>query len=89
MMKDEAKPVKRLRSYLPWQLLNRLDILRTMDMSEWAQEGTKFHRQRWHNQKYYTWVEQQGKPKRSGDAQCRIWRNTSTNSARSRIPTSG
>ena len=25
------------------------------------QEGTKFHRQRWHNQKYYTWVEQQGK----------------------------
>ena len=35
------------------------DLKPTAD--EWAQEGTKFHRQRWHNQKYYTWVEQQGK----------------------------
>jgi cysteine synthase len=47
MTKDEAK--------------KRLDIFRKADVSDWVQEGTKFHRQRWHNQKYYTWVEQQGK----------------------------
>jgi len=27
----------------------------------WIQEGTPETRQRWHNQKYFTWVEQQGK----------------------------
>jgi cysteine synthase len=47
MTKDEAK--------------RRMDIFRKADASDWVQEGTKFHRQRWHNQKYYTWVEQQGK----------------------------
>jgi cysteine synthase A len=47
MTKDEAQ--------------KRLDIFRKTDVSDWVQEGTKFHRQRWHNQKYYTWVEQQGK----------------------------
>lgn len=25
------------------------------------QEGTPYNRTRWHNQKYFTWVEQQGK----------------------------
>ncbi|MGA2137441.1 MAG: pyridoxal-phosphate dependent enzyme [Verrucomicrobiia bacterium] len=39
----------------------RLDIFRKADVKEWVQEGTAFHRTRWHNQKYYTWVEQQGK----------------------------
>jgi cysteine synthase len=47
MTKDEAK--------------RRMDIFRKADVSDWVQEGTKFNRQRWHNQKYYTWVEQQGK----------------------------
>jgi cysteine synthase len=28
---------------------------------DWIQEGTRAARQRWHNLKYYTWVEQQGK----------------------------
>ena len=28
---------------------------------DWAQEGTMEVRRRWHNQKYFTWVEQQGK----------------------------
>jgi cysteine synthase len=28
---------------------------------DWIQEGTVHHRNRWHNLKYYTWVEQQGK----------------------------
>jgi cysteine synthase len=30
-------------------------------VSDWVQEGTMFHRERWHNQKYYTWVLQHGK----------------------------
>jgi cysteine synthase len=29
--------------------------------SDWVQEGTRETRRRWHNQKYFTWVEQQGK----------------------------
>jgi cysteine synthase len=29
--------------------------------TDWAQEGTMEVRRRWHNQKYFTWVEQQGK----------------------------
>ncbi len=29
--------------------------------TEWCQEGTMAVRKRWHNQKYFTWVEQQGK----------------------------
>ncbi len=28
---------------------------------DWIQEGTQENRRRWHNLKYYTWVEQQGK----------------------------
>jgi cysteine synthase len=47
MTKEEAK--------------RRMDIFRKADVSDWVQEGTAFHRTRWHNQKYYTWVEQQGK----------------------------
>lgn len=29
--------------------------------TDWIQEGTRGNRARWHNLKYYTWVEQQGK----------------------------
>ena len=29
--------------------------------TDWIQEGTVQNRNRWHNLKYYTWVEQQGK----------------------------
>jgi hypothetical protein len=29
--------------------------------TDWIQEGTRENRTRWHNLKYYTWVEQQGK----------------------------
>jgi cysteine synthase A len=29
--------------------------------TDWVQEGTRDVRNRWHNQKYFTWVEQQGK----------------------------
>jgi hypothetical protein len=47
MTKDEAK--------------RRLDIFRKADIKEWVQEGTPYNRTRWHNQKYFTWVEQQGK----------------------------
>jgi len=30
--------------------------------ADWIQEGTRETRRRWHNQKYFTWVEQQGQP---------------------------
>ncbi len=36
---------------------------------DWIQEGTLHHRDRWHNLKYYTWVEQQGKTVQELDAQ--------------------
>lgn len=36
---------------------------------DWIQEGTVHHRNRWHNLKYYTWVEQQGKTVEELDAQ--------------------
>ena len=37
--------------------------------TDWVQEGTELNRQRWHNLKYYTWVEQQGKAVAELDAQ--------------------
>ena len=36
---------------------------------DWIQEGTRHNRNRWHNLKYYTWVEQQGKTVEELDAQ--------------------
>ncbi len=39
----------------------RLSIFRGQK-SDWVLEGTRETRRRWHNQKYYTWVEQQGTP---------------------------
>ncbi len=36
---------------------------------DWILEGTREVRQRWHNLKYYTWVEQQGKTVEELDAQ--------------------
>jgi hypothetical protein len=38
----------------------RLQVFRGQK-SDWIQEGTRETRRRWHNQKYFTWVEQQGK----------------------------
>ncbi|HSD26373.1 MAG TPA: pyridoxal-phosphate dependent enzyme [Vicinamibacteria bacterium] len=38
----------------------RVDIFRVRDTA-WKLEGTPEVRRRWHNQKYFTWVEQQGK----------------------------
>jgi cysteine synthase len=37
--------------------------------TDWILEGTQEARQRWHNLKYYTWVEQQGKSVEELDAQ--------------------
>jgi cysteine synthase A len=37
--------------------------------TDWVQEGTRDNRSRWHNLKYYTWVEQQGKTIQELDAQ--------------------
>lgn len=36
---------------------------------DWIMEGTRAARERWHNLKYYTWVEQQGKTVQELDAQ--------------------
>lgn len=40
--------------------LRRIDTFRK-GSKHWVQEGTMDVRRRWHNQKYFTWVEQQGK----------------------------
>jgi cysteine synthase len=37
--------------------------------TDWIQAGTREARERWHNLKYYTWVEQQGKTVEELDAQ--------------------
>jgi cysteine synthase A len=37
--------------------------------TDWVMEGTRDARERWHNLKYYTWVEQQGKSVEELDAQ--------------------
>ncbi len=37
--------------------------------TDWVMEGTREARTRWHNLKYYTWVEQQGKTVQELDAQ--------------------
>lgn len=39
----------------------RLDTLFRNTRTEYVLEGTRDVRRRWHNQKYFTWVEQQGK----------------------------
>jgi hypothetical protein len=36
---------------------------------DWITEGTRENRERWHNLKYFTWVEQQGKSVEELDAQ--------------------
>jgi cysteine synthase len=38
----------------------RIELFRGADTT-WVQDGTPAARRRWHNQKYFTWVEQQGK----------------------------
>jgi hypothetical protein len=37
--------------------------------TDWIFDGTPDNRQRWHNLKYYTWVEQQGKTVEELEAQ--------------------
>ena len=46
----------------------RVDIFRDQ-RTDWVLEGTPDTRERWHNLKYYTWVEQQGKTVEELDAQ--------------------
>jgi hypothetical protein len=40
--------------------LRRAEIFQRAS-TDWILEGTRQVRERWHNQKYFTWVEQQGK----------------------------
>ena len=50
------------------EALRRLSIFRDQK-TDWALEGTREVRRRWHNQKYFTWVEQQGKTTQELNAQ--------------------
>ncbi|MEZ4666728.1 MAG: pyridoxal-phosphate dependent enzyme [Anaerolineae bacterium] len=54
---DEAETVGRIESILKGQ------------RTDWIMLGTPDARERWHNLKYYTWVEQQGKSVEELDAQ--------------------
>lgn len=51
---EETGPLDRDRA------LRRLEVFQRAT-TDWVQEGTREVRTRWHNQKYFTWVEQQGK----------------------------
>ncbi len=46
---DEAEATAAIRGLLQWQ------------KTDWIKRGTPENRRQWHNLKYYTWVEQQGK----------------------------
>ncbi len=46
---DEAEAVARAKGIFHWQ------------RTDWIKDGTPDMRRQWHNLKYYTWVEQQGK----------------------------
>lgn len=48
--------------------LRRLEIFHRVG-TDWTLEGTRRVHRRWHNQKYYTWVEQQGMTVEDLDAQ--------------------
>ncbi len=43
------------------EALARLDSIFLSQKTDWIHEGTTEMRKQWHNLKYYTWVEQQGK----------------------------
>jgi cysteine synthase A len=47
----------------------RLEGIFRGQKTDWVQEGTWENRSRWHNLKYYTWVEQQGKTVQELNAQ--------------------
>jgi cysteine synthase A len=51
------------------EALVRLEGIFHGQKTDWVQEGTRENRSRWHNLKYYTWVEQQGKTVDQLDAQ--------------------
>ncbi|MBN1966959.1 MAG: pyridoxal-5'-phosphate-dependent protein subunit beta, partial [Anaerolineae bacterium] len=46
---DEAEATATIRGLLQWQ------------KTDWIKRGTPENRRQWHNLKYYTWIEQQGK----------------------------
>jgi cysteine synthase len=51
------------------QSVGRIEALLKGQRTDWILPGTAEVRQRWHNLKYYTWVEQQGKSVEELDAQ--------------------
>ena len=51
---------QRLGPMTPEEARRRLDLFRGQK-GDWMLEGTRAARRRWHNQKYFTWIEQQGR----------------------------
>lgn len=51
------------------QSVGRIEALLKGQRTDWIMPGTPEARERWHNLKYYTWVEQQGKSVEDLDAQ--------------------
>jgi cysteine synthase len=49
--------------------VGRVERIFHAQKTDWVQDGTRQNRERWHNLKYYTWVEQQGKTVQELDAQ--------------------
>jgi hypothetical protein len=49
--------------------VGRVESIFHAQRTDWVQPGTPENRARWHNLKYYTWVEQQGKTVEELDAQ--------------------
>ncbi len=50
-------------------VMSRIGGILRHQKTDWFQDGTPENRKRWHNLKYYTWVEQQGKTVEELDAQ--------------------
>lgn len=49
--------------------VGRLEGIFHAQKTDWVQDGNRHNQERWHNLKYYTWVEQQGKTVHELDAQ--------------------
>ncbi len=55
-----ARLRNRVGALQPGEIQRRVKVFSDIG-TDWMQEGTMDVRRRWHNQKYFTWVEQQGK----------------------------
>ncbi len=66
----------------PNRAKRRLEMFRDLG-TDWMLEGTMDVRRRWHNQKYFTWVEQQGKTVQELDA---LWDQAFWDAEAAKVP---